>query len=347
MAMKTKAAVLVETGAPLQILELEIPPLKPGQVLVDVAFSGVCHSQLNEVNGKRGPDRFLPHALGHEGSGTVVDVGEGVRKVKIGDKVVLTWIKGEGADVPGTVYGSEIGPINSGAISTFMNRTVTCENRVIPIAENMPLREAALLGCAIPTGGGMVLNTAKAKEGDVVAVFGAGGIGLCAITVAAMRGAKTIIALDVSDDKLSQAKKLGATHAVNVNKKDALEAIQELTSGKGADFCIEAAGLRQVMESAFKSVRDGGGLCILAGNVALGEQISIDPFDLIKGKQIVGSWGGATVPDHDIPLYSELYVAGKLKLDGLITHSFSLADINQALEGLASGKVGRAIIELG
>ncbi|MFZ1988989.1 MAG: alcohol dehydrogenase catalytic domain-containing protein, partial [Alphaproteobacteria bacterium] len=154
----TLAAVLVETGKPLELLDLEIPALKPGQVLVDVAYSGVCQSQLNEISGKKGPDRYLPHVLGHEGAGVVAAIGEGVNKVRPGDRVVLSWLRGRGADVPGTVYQSKIGIVNSGAISTFMNRTVTCESRLTPLPANVPLREAALLGCAIPTGAGIVLN---------------------------------------------------------------------------------------------------------------------------------------------------------------------------------------------
>src|SRR6266540_7172576 len=131
--MQTDAAVLVELNQPLRLLALAVPDLKPGQVLVDVAYSGVCHSQLHEIRGRRGPDRFLPHTLGHEGSGTVRAIGPGVSKVKPGDRVVLTWIKGEGADVPATTYASELGAVNSGAISTFMRRTITCENRVVPV----------------------------------------------------------------------------------------------------------------------------------------------------------------------------------------------------------------------
>jgi len=272
MSRTTKAAVLIKTGEPLRIIELKIPELKPGQVLVDVAFSGVCHSQLNEVQGKRGPDLFLPHTLGHEGSGVVTAVGEGVSKVKPGDRAVLTWLRGAGADVPSTVYSSEIGIVNSGAISTFMSQTVICENRLVPIPDSMPLREAALLGCAIPTGGGIVLNTLQVKAGDTVAVFGVGGIGMSAIAIAAMQGADVLIAIDVSEEKLERARRLGASHTVNALIRDPLEAVKEATDGKGVDFSVEAAGRREVMETAFRSVRDGGGLCVLAGNVPIGDK---------------------------------------------------------------------------
>lgn len=344
--MKTIAAVLYETGMPLRIEELTIPDLKPGQVLVEVAFSGVCHSQLLEVRGKRGPDRFLPHTLGHEGSGTVFEVGEGVTKVKPGDHVVLSWIKGNGADVPSTVYSSTKGQINSGAISTFMRYTVTCENRVTPIPDDMPLREAALLGCAVPTGAGIIVNTAKVSSGSSIAIYGIGGIGLSALLAAKMVDAALIIAIDVLDQKLEQAVQFGATHIINARKQDVLSCIMEITNGHGVDYAIESAGRRESMEKAFQSVRDNGGLCVIAGNLPYGEQISINPFDLIKGKRIIGTWGGETQPDNDIPKYVDLYLSGKLKAEKLITHIYSLQNINRALDNLSEGNVGRILIDM-
>jgi len=344
--MKTSAAILYEPGMPLRIEELTVPNLKPGQVLVNVAFSGVCQSQLLEVRGKRGPDHYLPHTLGHEGSGTVLKVGKGVTKVKPGDHVVLSWIKGNGADVPSTVYQSASGPINSGAISTFMRCTVTCENRVTPIHDNMPLREAALLGCAIPTGAGIVLNTTRLQPGSSVAVFGIGGIGLSAVLAASMMKAATIIAVDLFEHKLEYAHKVGATHLINARHDDPLDTILNITGGRGVDYAIESAGRRETMEMAFKAVHDNGGLCVLAGNLPHGEHISIDPFDLIKGKRIIGTWGGESQPDRDIPLYADLYLAGKLRLELLITHEYRLEDINIAFSDMEQGKVGRALIDM-
>jgi len=344
--MKTRAAVLYEPGRPLRIEELTIPSLQPGQVLVQVAFSGVCQSQLLEVRGKRGPDRYLPHTLGHEGSGTVLEVGAGVTKVKPGDHVVLSWIKGAGVDVPSTVYQSAEGPVNSGAISTFMHHTVTCETRVTPIPEAMPLREAALLGCAIPTGAGIVLNTARVRPGSTVAVFGVGGIGLSAVLAAELVHATTIIAVDLFDHKLEQARQIGATHLINARQQDPLATILKITGGRGVDYAIEAAGQRDPMEIAFQAVRDNGGLCVLAGNLPYGERISLDPMDLIRGKGIVGTWGGESKPDEDIPKYIALCLSGKLNLRVLITRSYELEDIDQTLEDLAQGKLVRALISM-
>jgi S-(hydroxymethyl)glutathione dehydrogenase / alcohol dehydrogenase len=346
MPKTTEAAVLYILGKPLCITTLEIPDLKPGQVLVDISYSGLCHSQLNEARGLKGEDKFLPHTLGHEGSGKVLAVGNGVKKVKPGDSVVLTWIKGSGADVPSTTYLSADGAVNSGAISTFMHHTVTCESRLVPIADVMPLPEAALLGCAIPTGAGIVLNTIDLPEGNTIAIFGVGGIGLSAIMAAVLRKAKMIIAVDIFDHKLEQAKDLGATHVIHARKQDPLAVIMELTSKKGVDCAIESAGRKETMENAFKAIRENGGLCVLAGNLPHGEKISIDPMDLIRGKKITGTWGGETQPDRDIPVYVNYYLAGKLKLDRLLTHTYSLKNINQAMDDLENGKIGRALIDM-
>jgi S-(hydroxymethyl)glutathione dehydrogenase/alcohol dehydrogenase len=342
----TTAAVLAELGAPLRIIELGVPELKQGQVLVQVAYSGLCHSQLHEIRGRKGPDKFLPHTLGHEGAGIVIATGAGVCKVAVGDHVVLTWIKGLGADVSSSKYRSSEGVINSGAISTFTQYAVVSENRVVPINKDMPLRTAALLGCAFPTGGGIVNNTVRIQPGQSIAVFGVGGIGLSAIIAAVALGASPVIAIDVHQQKLEQALTFGATHIIDAVAQDPVAAILDITSGRGVDVAVEAAGRIGTIESAYKSVRMRGGLCIVAGNVPHGEKISIDPFDLINGRGIVGSWGGDTDPDRDIPLYVEQYMRGDLPLDRLISHEFSLGAIDHAFSLLEQGQVMRAIIRL-
>ena len=346
MTRQTEAAVLFKTCEPLRLATLSIPDLRAGQVLVEVAYSGVCQSQLLEILGKRGPDHFLPHTLGHEGSGKVIEVGPKVKKVKPGDRVVLSWIKGEGADVPSMVYQSLEGPVNSGAISTFMRKTVTCESRVVPIPDAMPLREAALLGCAIPTGAGIVMNTANVQKGESIAIFGMGGVGLSAVLAASLREVAIIIAVDVFDHKLDQARRIGATHVINAAQENSLARILEVTHGCGVDYAIESAGSERAMEFAFQAVKKNGGLCVLAGNLPSGGHISIDPFDLIIGKRIMGTWGGSTQPDLDIPRYVDLYLSGKLKLNVLITHEYRLENINQVFNDLADGKLGRAVINM-
>ena len=346
MADTTIAAVLHELNKPLCLTELTLPALKPGQVMVDVAYSGVCQSQLNEIRGRKGPDKFLPHTLGHEGSGTVTAVGERVTKVKPGMKVVLSWLKGSGADVPGTVYQSADGPVNSGAISTFMQRTVTCENRVTPLPDGLPLREAALLGCAIPTGAGIVFNSLEVKQGESVVIFGAGGVGLSALIAAASIGASPLIVVDIVPDKLEKAKSLGATHAIDARSGDPVAKIRELTGGQGAHYAIEASGSPVAMEAAFEAVRNGGGRCVIAGNAEHGKTIRLNPFSLISGKRIAGSWGGESRPDSDIPRYAALFSAGRLPLSQLITAEYRLADINQAFDDLEGGRVARALVAI-
>ena len=343
---QTEAAVLVELNQPLRLMKLTLPELKAGQVLVDVAYSGVCRTQLLEARGQRGPDRFLPHALGHEGAGTVVETGLGVTKVKRGDRVVLSWIKGSGAEVPATLYQSAHGKVNSGSIATFMRRTVTCENRLTMIPKAVPLRDGTLLGCAVPTGIGMVLNTASVRPGSSVAIFGAGGIGLSAVLAAALSNATKIIVVDQFDHKLARARELGATHGINASVDDPVSKIFEITAGEGVDYAIEAVGRPETMESAFRAVRYNGGLCILAGNLPHGGRITIDPYDLIKGKRLVGTWGGESQPDRDIPRYVDLIVSGKLNLGSLITHEYALDGVNRALDDLEAGRVGRALINM-
>lgn len=343
--MKTRAAVLCQLKKPLEIWELEIPALKPGQVLVKMAYSGLCHSQLNEVKGLKGEDKFLPHTLGHEGSGVVVEIGENVSKACRGDRVVLSWIKGEGIDVPSTQYQSQYGAVNSGAISTFLEYAVISENRLIPIPDEMPLKEAALLGCAIPTGAGVVKNEMEVKAGDSFAVFGSGGVGLSALLAAKYAKAFPIIAVDVLDSKLEAAKKLGATHCINAREIQPSKMIVEMTQGRGADFVFESAGKREAMEEAFRSLKAPGGLCVLAGNLPHGEQISLDPFDFIRGKRMIGTWGGKSHLDKDVKFYTDLYLSRKFNFTDLITHKFPLSEINTLLHAFDQGLVGRGLID--
>lgn len=342
---KTKAAVLFKTGK-IRIVTLTIPKLQPGQVLVDVAYSGVCGSQLLEVFGKRGPDRFLPHTLGHEGSGIVLEIGKGVKKVRPGDRVILSWIKGTGADVPSTVYKSTQGFVNSGAISTLMRQTVTCENRVFLAPEDIPLRAAALFGCAIPTGFGIVKKIMKIKVSSRVAVFGVGGIGLSTILAAHLTGAKEIIAVDIFDHKLDYARKLGATHTINARHEDPLRTIKMLTQGCGVDYAVEAAGNRKTMEIAFRVVRIDGGLCILAGNLPHGQRMSIDPLELIRGKRLMGTWGGETNLEKDLEDYANLLRANKFSFNRLPIQTYSLDETSQALQDQQQGRTLRAVIDM-
>jgi S-(hydroxymethyl)glutathione dehydrogenase / alcohol dehydrogenase len=344
--MKIRAAILFQVNKPLVVEELSIPKLKRGQVLIKVAYSGICHSQLNEIAGFNGEDKYLPHTLGHEGSGEVVDTGPDVKKVKIGDQVVLTWIKAIGMTVSGTCYFRKDGSkINAGPVTTFSDYSIVSESRVVPIKKNIEFKAMALLGCAIPTGAGIAVNTAKVHSGSKVAIFGVGGIGLSAVIGCKLREAKTIIAVDIENHKLQLAQDLGCTHLINASQNDSLNKIFDITQGEGVDYAIEASGNKKVMETAFQSISKNG-LCVVAGNLRQGKTISIDPMELIKGKRILGTWGGETKPDRDIPIYANLYQSNKIKLDKLLTQTYSLSDINQALEDMKKGKVIRAMINM-
>ncbi len=342
--MKTKAAVLYEIGKPLVIEEIEIPALKEGQVLVKVFYSGVCHTQLHEIKGNRGPDKYLPHLLGHEASGIVEEIGEGVTKVKKGDYVILTWMKGNGKEVGSTKYKGKNGnEINSGAITTFSEKTIVSENRLIKADSRTPPNIAALLGCAVPTGMGMVFNLLEDDLGKSIAIFGIGGIGSNSILAAKSRNYNPIIAVDIHKNKLKHAKELGATHLINAKEEDVFGKIMEITKD-GADFSIEAIGNIKTMELAFKSVKKGG-KTIIAGNARKGEIMSIDPSELNMGKKLLGTWGGETNTDKDIPMYEKMYLRGELPLDKLITKVYRLEQINEAFEDLEKGELCRALID--
>ncbi|MDB5310747.1 MAG: zinc-binding dehydrogenase family protein [Gemmataceae bacterium] len=343
--MKTTAAVLVGLGQPLELVDLDIPVLKPGQTLVEVVYSGVCHTQVGEARGHRGEDKFLPHCLGHEGSGIVREVGPGVTKVKPGDKVILSWIKGSGADVPGTVYEWNGRKVNAGGITTFSAHSVISENRLTPVPDGMSMRLAALVGCAVPTGAGVVFNTAQPRPGQSVVVFGVGGIGSCAVAAAALAGCTPVIAVDINPDKLALAARLGATHTINSKTTDPVAEILKLCKG-GADFAVEATGVAPVMRQALACVRHQGGTAVVIGNARFGTTLEIDPREFNMGKRLLGTWGGDNVPDRDYPRYCKLLMAGRLDLEPLLSKSYGLADVNAALDDLEHGKAARPLLDI-
>ncbi|MFA6119447.1 MAG: zinc-binding dehydrogenase [Parachlamydiales bacterium] len=341
--MRTKAAILVETNKHLVIDEIEIPQLMPGQVLVEIKYSGVCHTQLLETTGLRGKDEFLPHCLGHEGSGTVIDVSKNVKKVKIGDNVILSWMKGLGENVNGTKYDWKEKKVNAGAITTFSHYAIISENRLTILPQNFPLKEAALIGCAMPTGLGAIFNTANPMPGESLAVFGCGGIGLCAIQGARIVGCAPIIAIDLNPNKLILAKEMGATHLIDASKQDPVKAIQEITS---LDYAVEATGSCLVMNQALLSVRNQGGCVVIIGNAPYGNNLNIDPKQFNLGKKILGTWGGDNDPDLHFSKYCKLIQYGYFNIKPFVNNVYSLDSINLALSDLQNGKALRPIIDM-
>jgi S-(hydroxymethyl)glutathione dehydrogenase/alcohol dehydrogenase len=336
-------AVLEEIGKPLIIKNINIPDLLFGQVLVKVLFSGVCRSQLMEVRGGRGYDPWLPHLLGHEGSGIVLSVGEGVTKVTPGDAVILGWLKGKGLDAGGAKYKSGDQLINSGRVATFCNYAVVSESRLVIKPDALAFDTAVLFGCALPTGAGMVFNELTPSAESSVIVLGLGGIGLSALIALKVLGIRKIITADISEDKLALAKQLGATHTLNSMNDDFRQTVFGLTNG-GADMCVESGGEVETIELGFSLIRKGGGKLLFASHPPEGKMIRLAPHELISGKQIAGSWGGATSPDREIPKMHALFESANVPLGALLTKRYSLEQINEALDDLEAGRVFRPLI---
>ena len=337
------AAVLEECGKPLQLLDLEIPKLKRGQVLVKIAYSAICRSQLMEIGGHRGHDKWLPHLLGHEASGVVVDVGAEVTKVKVGDEVILTWIKSSGIESAPPQYSHNGRTINAGPITTFSNYSIVSENRVVLKPDGLGMDVAVLFGCALATGSGMVLNELRPKATDSVIVLGLGGVGMSAVLTLLATGVKQILAIDADCQKVELAASLGATAIHYKSEESVLAAVSDHLPD-GADFCIEAAGSTSTIELGFSLIKARSGALLFASHPPAGQQISIDPHQLITGKKINGSWGGGIVPDVDIPELAQLFRETKVLLAPLLKNKFPLRDINVAIDLFNEGKLLRPIL---
>ncbi|WP_111976502.1 alcohol dehydrogenase catalytic domain-containing protein [Algibacillus agarilyticus] len=339
------AAVLINLGSKIDIIDsISHGAIQSGQLLIKMLYAGMCHSQLMEARGLRGEDKYLPHMLGHEGVGIVEQVGEGVTKVKVGDKVVLGWIKGDGLEAGGTVYDSPIGKINAGAVTTFSDYSVVSENRVVKVPKHFDDKLAVLLGCALPTGAGIVLNQVKPEPNSTVVVYGLGGIGLSALLALRHFESIKIIAVDIEDDKLTLAKEFGAAECYKADEIG-IKQLRE-NHANDIDYAIEAAGTVESIEAAFSLVRRGGGQCVFASHPKHGDKISIDPFELICGKQIAGSWGGGSQPDKDIPVIADIITKYNLPVHKLLSKEYSLDEINDALDDLEQRKIVRALIKL-
>ena len=342
-----QAAILVKLREPLVIDEIELPAaLDVGQVLVEVRCSGICGSQLGEIDGVKGEDKFLPHLLGHEGSGTVVDVGPGVRHVRAGDRVVLHWRKGLGIEAAPAKYRWRGAPLNAGWVTTFNEYAIVSENRVTPIPADTDPEVAALFGCAVTTGFGVVVNNARLKIGESVVVFGAGGIGLNIVQAAALVTAQPIIAVDLYDARLELARQLGATHLVNAKRTPAREEIARLCPG-GVDAFIDNTGNPEIIAMGYELTRPAGRV-VLVGVPAKGRNVSLYSLPLHFGKELRGSHGGDAVPNVDIPRYEALFRAGRIRLKELVTERFPLAEVNTAIARMRDGRAsGRCAIVMG
>jgi S-(hydroxymethyl)glutathione dehydrogenase / alcohol dehydrogenase len=340
-----QAAVLTEINKPLELKTFSSGVLKKGQVLIKIHFSGICRSQLMEIKGMRGHDKWLPHMLGHEASGTVIEIGKGVKKVKEGDEVILSWIKSEGIEAEKIQFEADCGIINAGPISTFSNYSIISENRLVHKPKELSMKEAMLFGCAIPTGAGIVINQAKPNPSNSLLILGMGGIGFSAFIMAIALGIKNLTVIDINDSKLAIAKKLGAEFIYNAKKKDLRRSvIKDLK--EGYDFCVESAGLTSTIELGFDLINKDHGQLFFASHPPKNEKISLDPHELISGKKIFGSWGGDVKPDTDIPFIWDLIRKKETKLSNFIQKEYSLENINSALSDLEKGKALRPLITM-
>jgi len=337
----THAVVLQELSKPLVFKELSIPRLAKGQVLVDVFYSGVCRSQLMEQKGYRGHDPYLPHLLGHEGSGVVIDVGAGVTKVVPGDEVVLGWIRGEGIDSGGTYYLDGNAFVNAGRIATFATRAVVAECCVFQKPKDLPRDLAVLFGCALATGMGVVVNQITARKNDLVGVVGCGGIGMSAVVALISLGCR-VVAIDPSEAKRNRCEEFGVEKYFDPSDEKFVEEFSSTYPG-GLSQIVESGGSTLSIELAFSLLAKNGSL-IFASHPPDGDYIRLKPHELIAGKSIAGSWGGGFKPDSDIGAIWDLIKGNQWMLRTFISSEFRLSDVNAAFKALENGKILRPLL---
>jgi S-(hydroxymethyl)glutathione dehydrogenase/alcohol dehydrogenase len=364
-----KGAVFVGPNKPLEVQQLNISSQPgPNEVLVKLAASGVCHSDLHALDGDW--DTPAPLVLGHEGAGVVVAVGSEVKDIAVDDHVILSWtpscqrcefcvsgrpvlcqLANETAyqhvffDGKPRVSNSEQDVKSFLAVGSFAEYAMVPESAAIQIRKDAPLAQAALVGCAVTTGIGAVVNTAKVEPGSTVLVVGCGGVGLNVIQGAKLAGAKQIIAADITDDKLDLGKQFGATHLINSREHDLVEQVQKLTGNRGVDYAFEAIGLPVTIEACYESIRRGG-TAVVVGQVADGVKISIDPFVMSdQEKNLIGSNYGSSRQSIDFPKIVDLYMEGLVDLDSMITDRIKLEDVNDAFAEMRQGKGIRSVIE--
>ena len=354
--MRTRAAIHVEHGRPMVIDEIELPAPGPTHIVIKQFATGVCHSQLHELHN---PTPRMPLILGHESTGVVVAKGGEVAHVKEGDHVMVTWVPRDAADgnpaprPAELTYGGK--PVTFGApvatgVFTWAETTIADEQFVVRLADDVATDVTAIIGCAVMTGCGAALNSARVRPNDAVAVFGVGGVGLCVVQACANVGAYPIIAVDLAADKLAFAKQFGATAGVDAAQDDAVEKVRALTGG-GVDFAFDAIGVGKTIEQALAAARPGvtglrdGGTAVLVG-VPHGDPPGLDMREIFRGKVYRGAPGGTSRPDRDFPMYVRWFKEGKLPLDRLVTRRYTLDQINEACADLEQGKIaGRAIVE--
>jgi S-(hydroxymethyl)glutathione dehydrogenase/alcohol dehydrogenase len=340
-----RAAILAESRRPLVIDEIDMPEaLDAGQVLVRVLYTTICGAQINEIDALKGPDRFLPHLLGHEASAEVVEIGPGVTTVNPGDTVVLHWRPSNGIQSRPPAYRWRGAQLNAGWVTTFNEFAVISENRMTAIPADFDMKIAPLFGCAVTTAAGVVNNDARLKIGESVAIFGVGGVGLNLVQFAHLAGGHPIVAVDLLDHKLEMARVRGATHCINATQVgDVAGAIRDIVGAAGPDKVFETTGVKSVIENAYELTHKDGTI-VLVG--VPHEKVTINTLPIHFNKVLTGSEGGSAQPQVDIPRLIKLVRAGRVSFDGIITDEFALKDINPAFDLVRSGKAGRVLLRI-
>ena len=343
----SKAAVLFATTEPLEIVEIEFPnTLAPGQVLVELMTSGICGAQINEIDAVKGPDKFLPHLLGHEGLAKVLEVGPSVNKVNPGDKVILHWRPSSGlaADTPKYHYKGK--QVNAGWVTTFNQHAIVSENRLTRIDQNSidPII-APLLGCALTTALGVLENDANFTHRDSLLIMGFGGVGISIAKFAQFMNAKNIVVVDVDPNKKNLAISLGIEKFIHFNnKQDVQQKLRKIFGNQKPTVAIDTSGHSEAIEICYEESSDTGRV-VLVGVPKIGTKTSIYTLPLHFGKSITGSKGGGSIPDDDIPFILNLLEMKKVSMDDYPVSVFSFTDINSGIEKLRTGTLGRVVID--
>jgi len=335
-----KAAILTELRKPLTVAYVDLPALDVGQVRVQMQYASICGAQLNEIDGAKGPDKYLPHVLGHEGVGTVLEIGPGVTTKAVGDRVILHWRPSEGINAKGSVYRLYLATtdestcwmdVNAGPMACFSEQCIVSENRLTRLPDGIDERVAPLFGCALTTAYGVVTRDADLKPGQSVLIFGAGGVGLAIVQMAALVSAYPITVVDPVRSKLDAAYERGGTPAV--------------TADGLYDVVVDTTGRSEVIQQAYAATKPHG-RTILVGVPRHDDPITIHSLPLHFGKVLTGSHGGDSKPHEDIPRIAALARTGRLNLSGLVTHEYALDDINEAIAMVRSGTAGRVLLRM-
>ena len=361
MPQTVRGVVSMAVGEPVTITDVVIPDPGPGEAVVAIQACGVCHTDLHYREG--GINDEFPFLLGHEAAGVVESVGDGVTEVEVGDYVILNWravcgqcrscLRGRSQICFSTHNASQKMTLSDGTelspalgIGAFVEKTLVAAGQCTKVDSAAPATAAGLLGCGVMAGIGAAINTGGVGRGDSVAVFGCGGVGDAAIAGSKLAGAHTIIGVDIDDRKLEWAKRFGATHTINSSETDPVEAIQALTGGNGVDVAIEAVGLPQTYRQAFEA-RDLAGTVVLVGVPRPDMTIELPFIEVFgRGGALKSSWYGDCLPSRDFPMLIDLYLQDRLDLDGFVSETISLGDVEEAFHKMERGEVLRSVVVL-